>query len=165
MKLFKKSAMVKGSSIQTGAVQPAQKPHQKRKVFKFLLLLLVILLGAGGYAYYQGRNAPIANPNACSKGISMQASPYLGAAKNQELKPIVKKILGTKDFDKDSACNLILTQYYINISDPKNARLYYDKLMQQVKPNEKTEVMLGSVVFLEKQTTGKSNVIYLGENK
>ena len=180
MKLFRKGKNVEFTNFDVGTSNSKGSSNNKNKTNKIKIAVisssLVILLALVSFILYSKLTPKrTINYNACSEGISTEASPYLDPSKSrassdvdqikgQKLKSIADKILKIENFKDDPECSRILTIYYINISDPENARTYFDILLKNSEATNETEVLRTNVEFLEKQAENASSFTPLGEN-
>ena len=98
-------------------------------------LAALVTAGVGLYNYQNKRLAKL--KSACTSsasGILLEASSFLAPEKSTELKPIVEKIRALPNYDKDPNCLNVVVIYYINTTDPKNAREMFDKLTKVYNP-------------------------------
>ncbi len=101
-------------------------PKPSKTIFGMLALAIFSVIVAFGLQWNQDRNKI---PVVCKDDILQQANDNLDISKTKELQPTADKIQKLKNFDKDPNCVIILANYYVNVQDTKNGRLYYDKLV------------------------------------
>jgi len=154
-------------------------------------LLLVTILGATGVYLLQSEKREAdstldsntsaqmnddsvisAIDSVCSEDLMLEANKYMPPGNNQELKSIVDSIFELEGYEKDPNCLIVITTYYVNLSDPLNTRKYYEELNKVfnqnigyspiIAANSLTPEQLKSVVdFLEQQSEQiKANRIY-----
>ena len=134
-----------------------------------LISVVLVIVGGVGFAARHAINRQSSQPkapNACTSkaanGVLAQAAQSLGPDKVKELGESVNKIKTLKKYDQDPNCLAVLTIYFINISDAKNARTYYEQLNKLYQPTSYDAVLGGkvpapalmkrTVEFLEAQT-------------
>lgn len=149
--------------VVVGESPPMLNKDSKKKLIVVIggLVLLVIVFGLT-VTVLKRSNKPAGSVAVCSDELLNQAAPLLEEKKYKELEPIARQIEGLKNYDKDPNCLFVVTTYYINVTDAKNARLNYDKLMliytpeTQLQPAIAAKVrspytMRSSIEFLEEQ--------------
>lgn len=104
----------------------------------FIVLLSVILVSAGTYYLFK-TNMNKAEKLACinsNRQLLSEASRNFAPEKSNELKKTIDKIQSLHSYQKDPNCLNVLTIYYINVTDSKNARESFDKLTKVYNQND-----------------------------
>lgn len=113
---------------------PTKKPINKR----FLIYAAVLaVLGIGAVVLYKHNTGSVVDklsPDACVKNYTKscaiaEAKPLLDGSSNYDkLSKVVDKVKKINGYENDPDLLYIVTIYYINIGDGKNAQSYYDML-------------------------------------
>ena len=142
MKAFRKKGSRAGSKK---AVNPAvtvgsvRKNSRNTKLIAGVVLVVIVLIAGIYYLYDTQQSRKAAVNNVCESSaagdVLEKSAALLAPAKQADLKPLVEKIQGLKNYDRDPNCLMVVTSYYANIGDPVKARLNLDKL-KKVYPED-----------------------------
>ena len=109
------------------------KPQRRRLSRRWLMVIFVctILVAGGvlnGFMRHQ-QSLDKARNDAVTQAVN-----FLDPSYTPKLAAVVPQIKQQLGYDSDADCLYVLTTYYINISDNKNTKLYYDKLAAVYDP-------------------------------
>jgi hypothetical protein len=111
----------------TTVVSSTDKARSKRIVV-YVIIALIILCAILVPVLHQRNSA-----DKRQKLVS-QAAPYLDPLAVDKLSPLIKQITTQQGYDHDASSLYVLTKYYVEISDAKNAQKYYDMLVKAYNP-------------------------------
>ncbi len=162
---FKKPSKV----VSSGEVK-GKRPQLKvwfKKYWKVLVAVLAVALVVTAiWITYQNTRKPaskVTTSTACTDksadGILGKAAPALAQSQAAKLQPVVEKIKTLKDYNRDPNCLAVITTYYVNISDAKNARTNYDLLIKVYQPNKGYDPVIANGV--SSPAAYKANIDFL----
>jgi type II secretory pathway pseudopilin PulG len=157
-----------------------KRPHISRRMLIIVLICLIVFAAAAAaYFVYNSRHKKAVKQASvsaqCSElylnGYYTPTDKGLVVNSKRDLKPLVTKIQALPGYDTDANCLVVVVEYYINLSDAKNSKLYYDKLttayaakgyVAVLKPIARTPTQLKPIVeFLQLQLEeSKKNMLY-----
>ena len=96
----------------------------------YVVVLAVVIVAAALAVVLMVRHTRTDKYATQRAALVSQAVDVLDPLFNKDLAPIVKNLQGLPGYDKDPDSLYVITQYYINNSDGKNVKTYYDKLVK-----------------------------------
>lgn len=127
-------------------VKKLPKHHSRRKrLTVFAVVSLVALVVAGGlYVYFSHQSDR--QVSVCTNTQLQESSNAINSNETSQLVGTVRDIQQKPGYDSDVNCLYIVTQYHIGITDPANARKYFDMLQKQYNPEVGYAPALGDKV-------------------
>lgn len=153
----------KPTDVTVGSVSKRAKWLQKPLIIFLAAILVIGVIGVGLWYRNTRNKTPVPTIRvACTDNTLAAAASVLAPADNKQLQPIVEQIRNTEGFTEDPNCLYVVLTYYINVSDPNEARRYFTDLEKVYNPevgyNEiitpgslSLEQLGATVVFLEQQ--------------
>lgn len=107
--------------------QPTDR-HFTRRQQLFVGVVIVLLIGGLlTYRHYNLLSAPDRQCNGRENSqIYKDAAKVMNPGANFELAKVVRRVKTMKNYQRDPSCQLIITQYSLNIYDAKTARQAFD---------------------------------------
>lgn len=138
-------------------------------LIKLVLVLFLVIIICSAYLLSRNLNTQTkTNQLVCADqnyDLLESASNVMANDKTNELKIIVDKIQSLSDYQMDPNCLYVITNYYINISNPEKARENFDKLVIVYNPEiefvpifstmhfKNKDLLKSTIEFLEKSRT------------
>lgn len=138
------------------------KPTRSIPWLVWAVIGLLLVAGAVAFGLYHRQQSVSRDDALCSEETITKAAPLIESGKGAELLAIAQEVQALENYETDVNCLYIITSAYINISDAKNSRAYYDKLATTYDPAVGYSPLFGdsinslatlesSVEFLEEQ--------------